>query len=154
MADMYLFTIFFVITVIAIAAFQWRRAQRMMDQAKPQAEWLRKELERTDSHIEAVELWSDEQLERNDRELGNTIFEQVGRDLSADKSLEGKRLCDFLSKVLPTNANSDPRTPRDIGRAWFACLQILDQEPESELAQLFKVLNDAWTGTREGQAQT
>src|SRR5512134_3880846 len=121
---MYLFTIFFVITVIAIAAFQWRRAQRMMDQAKAQAEWLRKELERPDSHIEAVELWSDEQLERNDRELGNTIFEQVGRDLFADKSLEGKRLCDFLSKVLPTNANSEPGTPRDIGRAWFACLQI------------------------------
>jgi hypothetical protein len=153
---MYLFTIILVVTVIAIAAaaYYWRRAQRMMEQAKARAEWLRKELERTDSQIEVVELWSDEQLERNDCELGNTIFEQVGRDLSADESLEGKRLCDFLSKVLPTNANSDLRTPRDIGRAWFACLQILDKEPASELAQLFKVLNDAWTGTREGEAQT
>lgn len=153
---MSLFAIVLVIAVIAIAstAFYWRRAQRFMEQAQAQAEWLSKELERTDSHIQAVELWSDEQLERSDGELGNTIFERVGMDLSGDESLEAKRLRDFLSKVLPTNANSELRTPRDIGRAWFACLQILDKEPASELAQLFKVLNDAWTGAREGQAQT
>jgi hypothetical protein len=152
---MYLLTIVLVITVIAIAAaaLYRGRARRIIGQAKAQAAWLNRELERTDSRIEAVEIWSDEQIERNDCQLGNAILDRVGIDLSADESLEAKRLRAFLAKVHPNNANSELSTPQDIGRAWFACLQILDKDPASELAQLFKVLNDAWTATREGQAK-
>jgi hypothetical protein len=150
-----LLIIVLVLTVVAVAAaaFRWRRAQRRMAHARAQAAWLNKELERPDSRIQAVEIWSDEQIERNDYQLGNAILERVGIDLSADGSLEATRLRDFLARVHPGDTESELRTPQDIGRAWFACLQTLDKEPASELAQLFKVLNDAWTASREGQAQ-
>ena len=166
---MSLLTIVLIIVVIAVAvvALQWRRAQRRMAQARAQAAWLNRELERTDSQLEAVEIWSDEQIERNDRELGHSILERIGRDrelghsilerigrdLAADESPEAGRLRAFLAKIHPPSTNKEQSTPEDLGRAWFACLQILDKDPASELAQLFKALNDAWTATREGQAQ-
>ena len=152
---MSLLTIVLIIVVIAVAvvALQWRRAQRRMAQARAQAAWLNRELERTDSQLEAVEIWSDEQIERNDRELGHSILERIGRDFAADESPEAGRLRAFLAKIHPPSTNKEQSTPEDLGRAWFACLQILDKDPASELAQLFKALNDAWTATREGQAQ-
>jgi hypothetical protein len=152
---MSLLIIVLLITVVAVTvvALLWRRAQRRMAQARAQAAWLNRELERTDSQLEAVEIWSDEQIERNDRELGDSILERVGRDLAADASPEAGRLRAFLAKVHPPSTNKEQSTPEDLGRAWFACLQILDKDPASELAQLFKALNDAWTATREGQAQ-
>jgi|SRR5687767_12952409 hypothetical protein len=153
---MFLSTIILLIIVSAVAAavFYWRRAQRMVEESKAGAAWLNRELERTDSRIEAVEIWSDEQIERNDGQIGNAILERVGNGLSIDDSPEAKRLRAFLAKVQPTIAGTGLTAPQDLARAWFACLQILDKDPASELAQLFKVLNDAWTATREGQAKT
>lgn len=152
---MNLLTILLVVTAIAIvvAGLYWFRAQRAREQAKSRAAWLNRELERTDSRIEVVEIWSDEQLERHDRQVANEILEKVGTDLSADDSVEAKRLRAFLVKIRQTDAGRELDTPRDIGLAWFACLQLQDTEPDSELAQLFNVLNDAWTATREGQAK-
>ena len=151
---MYLLTIVLAITVILIAAatLYLRRAQRMMKHAKAQAAWLNKELQRTDSVIEAVEIWSDEQMEQSDSKLGNAILERVGLDLSAAESPEATRLRAFLVKVHPPNADSNQMTSQEVGRAWFACMQSLDKDPDSELAQRFKVLNDAWTATGESQA--
>ena len=128
-------------------------AYRAMEQAKARATWLNKELERTDSHIEVVEIWSDEHMERNDRDLANAILEKVGTDLSVDESTEAKRLRAFLVKIRHRDEHGELNAPRDFGVAWFACLQVQDQEPASELAQLFKVLNDAWSATREGRPQ-
>ena len=152
---MTLLTIVLVITVVAITAatLYCRRVQRMMDHAKAQAAWLNKELERRDSRIEAMEIWSDEQMEQNDSKLGNEILARVGLDLSADESPEATRLRAFLAKVHPPDADSDHMTSEEVGRAWFACMQTVDKEPASQLAQLFKVLNDAWTATCEDQAQ-
>ncbi len=137
------------ITGVGIFCVYWYRAQRALQQAKGRALWLNRELERTDSQVEVVEVWSDEQFERNNRQLANDILDTVGIELSADESVEANRLRAFLEK---TNADRELKTPRDIGRAWFACLQLQDQEPEVELAELFKVLNDAWT-TSKDQAQ-
>lgn len=147
-------TIVFVVTgiTIAVVSLYWCRAQRAVKQAKAGAAWLNKELERTDSRIEVVEIWSDEHIERNDRELANAILEKVGTELSADESVEAKRLRAFLGKIRQQNADSALETPRDLGITWFACLQLQDREPAAELAQLFKFLNDAWTASREGQA--
>ena len=157
-AAMNLLTILLIATAIAIvvAGLYWFRAQRAREQAKSRAAWLNRELERTDSRIEVVEIWSDEQLERHDRQVANEILEKVGTDLSADDSVEAKRLRAFLVKIRQTDTDRELDTPRDIGLAWFACLQLQDTEPDSELAQLFNVLNvlnDAWTATREGQAK-
>lgn len=152
---MNLLTIVLIIVGIAIAGvgLYWYRTQREIKQAKARAAWLNRELERTDSRIEAVEIWSDEQIERNDCQIANEILDRVGTDLSADESVEAKRLRAFLEKIHTTSADRELKTPRDIGLAWFACLRLQDKDPDTELAQLFKVLNDAWTATREGHAQ-
>ena len=138
--------------LLAIALFHRRRAHRSWEEAREKATWLNRELERTDSRLEVVEIWSDEQLDRHDRKLANSILEKVGTDLLADESTEATRLRTFLGKIRQTDSG-DPNSPRDMGLAWFACLQIQDKDPASELAQLFKVLNDAWTASRDGKAK-
>jgi outer membrane protein TolC len=152
---MNLLVIAVIVTGIAIAAvgFYWRRAQRDMEQAKVQAAWLNKELAQADSRIEVVEIWSNEQIDQNNSKVANAILEKVGTALSADQSVEAKRVRDFLATIHPDLADSEQKTQQEVALAWFSCLQLQDKEPESELAQLFKVLNDAWATTRDGQAQ-
>ena len=153
---MILLTIVLLLTGIAIVAaiLYWRRTQRNMEQAKARAAWFNKEFAQADSRIEVVEIWSDEQIEQNNSKVANAILEKVGTALSADESTEAKHLREFLAKIYPNIAESEqPPPPQDIALAWFSCLQLQDKEPESELAQLFKVLNDAWSTTRDGQAQ-
>ena len=153
---MSLLTIVLLLIVIAIVAaiFYWWRAHLTMERAKVQAAWFNKEFAQADSRIEVVEIWSDEQIEQNNSKVANAILEKVGTALSADESPEAKRLREFLAKIYPNIAESEQKPPpQDIALAWFSCLQLQDREPESELAQLFKVLNDAWSTTRDGQAQ-
>jgi len=153
---MSLLTIVLLLIVIAIVAaiLYWRRAHLNMERAKVQAAWLNKEFAQADSRIEVVEIWSDEQIEQNNSKVANAILEKVGTALSADESAEAKRLREFLAKIYPNLAESEQKPPpQDLALAWFSCLQLQDKEPESELAQLFKVLNDAWSTTRDGQAQ-
>lgn len=137
--------------IVMVASLYWFRAHRTRQQAKARGAWLTRELGRTDSQIGVLEIWSDEQLERNDRELANSILDKVGTQLSDDESVEALRLRAFLAKIRDNHAGSELKTPRELGVAWFACLQVQDREPASELAKLFKVLNDAWSATREGQ---
>jgi hypothetical protein len=73
-------------------------------------------------------------------------------DLFSDETVEARRLT-FLSKVRHTDADNELKTARDFGLAWFACLQLEDKDPESELAQVFKALNDAWAASRDGKLQ-
>jgi predicted negative regulator of RcsB-dependent stress response len=152
---MSLLTIVMLVTVIAICAavFYWQRTQRNVEQEKVQAAWLNRELARADSQIEVAEIWSEEHNEKNNSKVANAILEKVGTALSADTSVEAKRLRDFLAQIHTNIADSGQNTPQDVALAWFSCLQMQDKEPESELAQCFKVLNDAWATTRDGQAQ-
>jgi hypothetical protein len=148
------FVLLLTVIVIVAAILYWRRAQLNMERAKVQAAWFNKEFAKADSRIEVVEIWSDEQIEQNNSKVANAILEKVGTALSADESAEAKRLREFLAKIYPNIAESEQKPPpQDIALAWFSCLQLQDKEPESELAQLFKVLNDAWSTTRDGQAQ-
>ena len=151
---MSLLTIVLVLATIAITVLSLYviRAQRELKQARARAAWLNNELERTDSRIEVVEIWNDEQIERNNRDLANAILEKVGTDLAADESAEATRLRRFLAKIRHQDADSTLESPRDLGVTWFACLQLQDREPASELAQVFERLNDAWTASREGHA--
>jgi hypothetical protein len=138
-------------TTIAVAGLYRYRVRRAMEQARARGAWLTKELERIDSRIEVVEIWSDEQIEGNNRQLANSILEEVGTDLFSDETVEARRLRTFLSKVRHTDADNELKTARDFGLAWFACLQLEDKDPESELAQVFKALNDAWAASRDGK---
>jgi hypothetical protein len=140
-------------TTIAVAGLYWYRVRHALEQARARGAWLTKDLERIDSRIEVVEIWSDEQIERNNRQLANSILEEVGTDLFSDETVEARRLRTFLSKVRHTDADNELKTARDFGLAWFACLQLEDKDPESELAQVFKALNDAWAASRDGKLQ-
>ncbi len=137
---------------IAIASVYWFRAQRAQERAKAEAAWLTRELERTDSRVQVVEIWTDEQLETQDRQLANAILEKVGTDLCTDESPEARRLRAFLGKIHQTPLESGLNGPRDFGLAWFACMQIQDRDPASQVAQLFNALNDAWTLGRDSRA--
>ena len=137
---------------LALASLYWFRAQHAKERAKAEAAWLTRELERTDSRVEVVEIWTDEQLETQDRQLANTILEKVGADLCADESPEARRLRTFLAKIHQTAPETGLNSPRDFGLAWFACMQIQDRDPASQVAQLFGVLNDAWTMGRDTRA--
>jgi hypothetical protein len=54
----------------------------------------------------------------------------------------------FLSAVYQTNMGKDVETSKDVGTIWFACSEVVDKDPDSEVARTFKVLNEAWTATR------
>jgi hypothetical protein len=143
-----------IITGIAIAALGLyrRHVRRTTEQAKGRAAWLNKELEQADPRIKVTEIWSEEQFQKNNSKAANAILEEVGKALTTGESVEAKRLRDFLAKIYPDITYSE-KNFTSVGRAWFSCLQLQDNEPESEVAQLFKVMNDAWATTREGQAQ-
>jgi hypothetical protein len=143
-----------IITGIAIAAlgFYRRHVRHTIEQAKVRAAWLNMELEQPNPRIKVAEIWSEEQFEKNNEKAAKAILEEVGKALTTGESVEAKRLRDFLVKIYPDITYSE-KNFTSVGRAWFSCLQLQDNEPESEVAQLFKVMNDAWATTREGQAQ-
>ena len=141
--------------------------QSFIEQVKEGAAWLNNDfLERTGHRLEPVEqadgsfvvqhkkIWSDEQIEKKEREVDNAIANTIGTNISNDESIEARRLLAFLANVYSVNTDKEMKTPRDIGLAWFACLQLGDQEPNSELAKTFKSLNDAWSNTRQDQERT
>lgn len=66
----------------------------------------------------------------------------------ADESPEAIALLAFLGSVHETSTGTALVEPMDVGRVWFACLEVINQQPESELAETFKVLNDAWNSTK------
>ncbi len=90
------------------------------------------------------QIWSDEEIERKSNERGERTLNVIGRVLLADQSEEGKQLLEFLRLVDETNGGKGIETPKDVGVMWFACCHVVDKEPDSLIAQTFKVLNDAW----------
>lgn len=94
------------------------------------------------------DILSDEEIERKERELGESVFNAIGQNLLEGQSTEAKQLLAFLSQVHQANMGKDLETPKDVGIIWFACLQVLAKKPDSQVAQTFKVLNDAWTATK------
>ena len=134
-----------------------------LTQAQETTEWLNKDyLEKTGHRLEAVkqpdgtlqlvykQIWSEEEIKRKEDEVGETVLNAIGRNLLEDRSNEAELLLAFLSVVYQTNMDKDLETPKDIGVIWFACLEVLDKDPNSEVAQTFKVLNGAWTASKSG----
>lgn len=85
-----------------------------------------------------------------ERENDDLILNAIGSNLSKDESIEAKSLLTFLVNVYRANGK-EIKTLRDIGVAWFACLQVGQEDPTSELAKTFKVLSDAWHATQQDQ---
>src|SRR5262245_39396861 len=87
-------------------------------------------------------------------EQGGYLLDRVGNGISNDESTEAKHLLAFLAQFYETNTGKPMTTPREVGVAWCACLELRQQQPDSELAKTFNSLNDAWAATRSQQAQT
>ena len=100
-------------------------------------------------------IWSDAEIKKKEQETGEAILNGIGNNLLEDQSDTAKMLVAFLGKVHKDNLGRDIKKPKDVGIIWFACLEILNQDPDSEVAQTFKALNDAWTTSKpnEGREQ-
>ena len=132
-----------------------------LSQAQEATEWLNKDfLEKTGHRLEAVKqpngtlrfvykrIWADEEIKRKEHEDWESVLNAIGRNLLEDRSNEAKQLLAFLSVVYQKNMGKDLESPKDVGVIWAACLEVLDKDPNSEVAQTFKALNDAWTATK------
>ena len=95
-----------------------------------------------------IQIWSDEEIERKEKEDGEAIFNGIGGNLLSDQSQEAKELLAFLEVVYEANMGEDLKDPKDIGIIWFSCLEVVDKDPNSYVAQGFKVLNDAWSAAK------
>ncbi len=94
------------------------------------------------------QIWSDEDILKKKQELGEAVLNQVGNNLLQDESPQAKVLLAFLSTVYKANMDRNIETAKDIGVLWFACMELLDKDPDSEIAKAFDTLNNAWAETK------
>lgn len=97
--------------------------------------------------LEYKQIWSDEKIEKDKRELGEAVFNQVGNNLLQDESPEAKLLLAFLATIYKANMDKNMETAKDVGVIWFTCMQLQDEDPDSEIVKSFNELNDAWQAT-------
>lgn len=94
------------------------------------------------------QIWSDEDILKRKEELGEAVLNQVGNNLFQDESPEAKALLAFLAAGYKANMDRDVETAKDIGVMWFTCIELLNKDPDSEMAKAFDALNDAWAETK------
>ena len=95
-----------------------------------------------------TKTWSDEEINRKKKQDGEGVFNAIGGNLFTDPSNEAKQLLAFLDNISQTYNGKRVETPMDAGQVWFGCITLLSDEPDSELARKFKILNEAWSATR------
>jgi len=98
-------------------------------------------------------LWSDEKIEEKEKGDNEVLLNTVGNNLLTDQSEEGKELTEFLRMVYQQHMDKEIQTPRELGKAWWACFSLLTEEPESEIAKTFKVLSDDWNPPKSNEQQ-
>lgn len=136
------------------ACHQYRN-EAMADASKI-IESFNKDLEQTGHKMEPVKqpdgtyrflhkkIWSNEEIERKNREVGEVLFITLGNNLLKDQSPEANELRNFLAVVYQTNMGVPLETPKQVGTAWMACLEAQHDDSDSEVAKTFTVLNNAW----------
>lgn len=145
------------------AAFE-TASQRYRDEAMADASQiiasLNKDLDKTGHKLESVKqqdgsyqvvhkkIWSDEEIERNEREAGETVLNAIGKNLLEDQSTEAKQLLSFLAAVYQANTGKALEASKDVGISWIACLVVQDKDPDSETVRMFRVLNSAWNSSK------
>lgn len=92
-------------------------------------------------------IWSDEAIKEKKKQDSEAIVSGIGKGLLNDSSEEARALVAFLADVYKDHTGEEPDSASAIGRAWLACLEIRDEEPESNLAQEFEKLNKAYQAT-------
>jgi len=94
-------------------------------------------------------IWSDEEIEEKKKQDGEAIVSGVGEGLLSDSSDEAVELVAFLADAYRVNTGEERDSASAIGRAWLACLEIKNEEPDSEFAQEFQRLNEAYQARLE-----
>lgn len=89
------------------------------------------------------QIWSDEEIVKKKKEDYEAILSGIGQGLLDDSSEEAKELLIFLYDSYEANVGKKPESASDIGKAYFACMEIGKEEPESEIAKEFERLSDA-----------
>lgn len=138
------------------AAYQLVRAD-LVAKAQAGAEWINKEFLEAGGHrlepkqqadgtlqFQYKQIWSDEEVEKKENRDADAIFSEIGRQLIDDPSAEAQALLLFLRTLLRDAYGEAIETPRDVGRAWFACLKAQSDDPDSDEARTFQKLQDAW----------
>lgn len=137
------------------SACQRYRNEAMADASKI-IESFNKDLEQTGHKMQSVKqpdgtyrvlnkkIWSDEEIERKNREVGELLLIAIGNNLLKDQSPEANQLLNFLGVVYQTNMDAPLETPKQVGTAWMACLEAQNKDSDSEVAKTFRVLNNAW----------
>jgi hypothetical protein len=99
---------------------------------------------RSDGSLGLVQkkIWSDEAIEEQKKRNSETVAAAVGNDFLGDPSPEARSLVAFLAEAYETNTGLKAASASAIGRAWFACLSIKDERPESAFARKFDRLNE------------
>lgn len=90
------------------------------------------------------QIWSDEDIECAGNRQGEEVLNSVGRVILAAQSREAKGLLEFLRAINAANGGTDLETPGSVGTVWLGCWNAMEKDPDSALAEAFKVLNDAW----------
>lgn len=133
-----------------------RYRNEVMADASEIIDSFNKDLEQTGHKMEPVKqpdgtyrvlhkkIWSNEEIERKNREVGELLLVTIGNNLLNDQSPEANHLRNFLGVVYQTNMNVPLETPKQVGTAWMACLEAQHKDSDSEVAKTFRVLNDAW----------
>lgn len=93
-------------------------------------------------------IWSDEAIKEKKKQDGEAIVSGIGNGLLDDSSDKALELVEFLGEVYRANTNEEPESPSAIGRAWLACLEISNEEPDSVIALEFQRLNEAYQATK------
>ena len=154
-----------VVIGVAVIADAWRhfersRRERIIARGIDAMDRLNEDLEKTGHKLEAVkqpdgtvqfvskQMWSDEEIKRKERQDSEAVLNAIGGNLFEDQSNEAKQLLEFLRVVYKTNMGKNLEARKEAGAIWFACSEVVDQDPDSEVARTFTVLNDAWTATR------
>ena len=130
-------------------------------EVKKNIDWLNKEFLETGGHkLEAIKqpdgttkvvhkkIWTDDEIQRKERETGEAVLNAIGKNLLEDHSHEARQLLAFLGVLYQTNMGEPLENPKQAGISWIACLEIQDKDPNSETAKTFRVLNNAWNNNK------
>ena len=99
-------------------------------------------------------IWSDEEIEEKKKHDNEAIVTGIGKGLLNDSSKEARALVAFLADVYKANTGEETVSATAIGRAWLACFEIKNEEPESELVREFERLNGAHQAILESTEDT
>lgn len=88
-------------------------------------------------------IWSDEAIEEKKKQDNEAIVSGIGNGLLNDTSEEARALVAFLVDVYKVNTGEEAISASAIGRAWLACFETKNEDPESDLAREFERLNEA-----------